>query len=94
MKKGTMFYSEHKDGGITLGYEDCNVECFGGCDYEATYNLSKESTDQFRAILAKDHSGTLEQMIIEVFGIHLDKESLSQWFDKHNIKYDLFTWIS
>jgi len=94
MDKGAMFYSDHQDGGITLGYEDMDVECFGGMDYEATYMLDPENADKLRAILSESHSGSLKEMIIEAFGLYLDKVALSSWFKEHDIEYNLNIWIS
>lgn len=93
MTKGKVMFDELADGSIRLGYVDYDVEMFGGENYEASYTIDKENTSKLREYLEKNNSGTLEEMIISEFGIHLDKKSFSAVCNENGIEYDLKTWI-
>ena len=94
MEKGKFILNEHKDGGISLSYEDYDVEFLGGSDYEVNYSLNAENANKLRSYLSAKHTGTLEEMIAEEFGISLDKKSFSQTCKDEGIAFELFTWSS
>ena len=94
MEKGTISYTEAEDGTVWFGYEDYEVECFGGGDYEVTYTLDRENAEKMFNILSERYSGTLEEMIIQHFGVHMDQDSAYNWMNEHGIEFKLFTWIS
>lgn len=94
MTKGTFWLEEKPNGGVSIGIEDYDVEAFGGADYEWIYTLDSGNIVRLTAVLAKTHTGSLEQMIAAEFGIHLDKKSMKQWFDDNGIEYEFFSWIS
>ena len=92
-KKGALLIHGGSEG-LFLSYEDYDVECFGGADYECSYSLDKDNTEKFERVLRASHKGTLEEMILEKFGKYMEKESLYAFFEEHGIEFDLFTWIS
>lgn len=94
MTKGTMLLKEHDDGSLEISYEDYDVEIFGGGDYEAIYNIDTENAEKLRRYLMKSHSGSMEEMLVDEFGIHMDKRSFASTCDENGIQYELFTWIS
>ena len=94
MEKGTMRYTEAEDGTVWFGYEDYDVECFGGGDYEVTYTLDKENAEKMTRILSEHYTGTLKEMILQHFGIHMDQDSAYSWMEQHGIVFDLYTWSS
>ena len=86
-----------KDAGtfLTVNYEDFDVECFGGCDYEVTYTLDQNNRQKlWKSLKAEGLEGTLEQMILAHFGTYLDKDSFSSYCKGQKITFDLFTWIN
>ena len=94
MTKGYAIIGETATG-LTVSYEDFDVEAFDGADYEATYTLDGENREKLRQILQTEGlRGTLEEMILEHFGRCLDKDSFSNYCDRNRIDYDLFTWNS
>ena len=94
MKKGEAIIRDSGNS-LNVNYEDFDVECFGGSDYEVTYTISEPDRQKlWDALKEEGLEGTLEQMILAHFGTHLDHGSFSDYCKKRNIKYDLFTWIS
>ena len=92
-------YQELEDGSITVSYEDYNVECFGGSDYEVIYTLSKENANKLKQILEekngknKDKEVSLKELIINRFGPNLKKESFSTFCDSNGIKYEFNSFV-
>ena len=89
-----------ENGGIELSYEDYNAESFGGADYEAIYNLTKEASDKLYNILDKEYKENggnnnldLKELIHNKFGERLEKESFAKFCDMKEIKYDLHTFV-
>lgn len=93
MTKGKVTFVERDDGSVLLSYTDYNVEIFGGDDYEVKYVIDSENVVKLREYLEKNNSGTLEEMIINEFGIHLDKKSFAAVCKEQGIEYQLNTWI-
>ena len=80
---------------LQVSYEDYEAETFGGDDYEAIYTLDEENREKLiLALLDEGLRGSFEDMILERFGVCLDKGSFAGYCDERQIKYDLFTWIS
>jgi thiamine monophosphate kinase len=80
---------------LVVNYEDFDVECFGGGDYEVTYTLDKDNRQKlYDALKDEGLQGCLEEMILSHFGEYLDKGSFCFYCDKRNIKYELFTRVS
>ena len=92
MKKSEFILKEKEDGGIELSYEDYDVEMLGGNDYEVIYSIDSENTKKLRSYLSKKHTGNLEEMIAEEFGISLDKKSFAKMCNDEGISYRLFTY--
>ena len=92
MKKSRFILKEKEDGGIELSYEDYDVEMLGGNDYEVIYSINSENTKKLRSYLSKKHTGNLEEMIAEEFGISLDKKSFAKMCNDEGISYRLFTY--
>ena len=92
MKKSEFILIEKEDGGIELSYEDYDVEMLGGNDYEVIYSINSENTKKLRSYLSKKHTGNLEEMIAEEFGISLDKKSFAKMCNDEGISYRLFTY--
>ena len=94
MTKGEAIIRD-SEASLFVSYEDYDVECFGGSDYEVIYTLDQANRRKlWKALKAENLGGTLEEMILEYFGECLDKDSFSKYCDERNIKYELFTWIS
>ena len=91
MTKGTFWLEEKEDGSVSIGIEDYDVEAFGGRDYEWIYTLDRKNRKKMTGILSQTQEGTLREMIAEEFGIHLDKKSMTQWFEENKIKYEFFS---
>ena len=94
MEKGSFWIERKQDGRTSIGIEDYDVEYFGRMDHEMIYMLDAENLKLFTKKLSEKHSGTLEQMIEEEFGIHLDQKSISMWMESCGIKYEFFSWTS
>ena len=94
MIKGEFILKEQNDSGILLSYEDYDVELLGGHDYEVNYRIDAENAKKLRSYLMEKHTGTLEEMIAEEFGINLDKKSFSQTCKDEGSSFELFTWLS
>lgn len=81
--------------GLYVSYEDYDVECFDGSDYEVIYTLDQTNRRKlWKALKAENMGGTLEEMILEHFGEYLDKDSFSNYCEERNITFELFTWVS
>ena len=94
MERGKLYVYDLPHG-LKLGYEDYDVETFGGSDYEVSYTLDEENRNKVWKLLnAEGLTGSLEEMIITYFGEYMEKESFCAFCDEHGIKYHLFTWIS
>ena len=93
MIKGTFSLIHEADGGITITIEDYDVEMFNGCDYEWLYRLDADNTAKFTEILSQTQSGSLEAMITDEFGIHLDKQSVKQWLEENGIEHEFYSWV-
>lgn len=105
MTKGTFWLERNAGGGVSIGIEDYGVEAFGGADYEWIYTFDGANTEKLIATLSKAQGingfkrflapdkGTLESMIEEEFGIHLDKKSMKLWLDSNGIAYDFNSWV-
>ena len=94
MTKGTFWISEKPDGGTSIGIEDYDVEFFDGMDHEMIYTLDPANLKLFTEKLSETHTGTFEEMLMEEFGVHLDRHSISLWMESRGIKYDFFSWTS
>lgn len=94
MIKGEAIIKD-RPAGLSINCEDFNVESFGGSDYEFIYTLDGTNRNRLWKILrSKGLTGSMEEMIIEFFGICLDKYSFSQFCEENGISFELFTWIS
>ena len=94
MTKGEAIIRESSDG-LLVSYEDFDVECFGGSDYEVTYLLDRSGREKLRKALVREGlSGTLEEMILAHFGACLDLDSFADYCDRLGIRYKFSTWIS
>jgi thiamine monophosphate kinase len=92
MEKGTLIFTDMGDRGVSFGYEDYEVECFGGGDYEVIYTLDRENAEKMTRILAEHYSGSLKEMILQHFGLHMDQDSAYNWMEEHGVVFKLFTW--
>ena len=94
MIKGEAIIKDNQTS-LSINCEDCNVECFGGSDYEFIYTLDETNRRKlWRILRSKGLAGSMEDMIIDFFGICLDKYSFSQFCEENGIRFVLFTWIS
>lgn len=83
------------DLGLSIEYEDYDVEYFDGADYEVHYSLNAESRKKLiGALQAEGRTGTLKEMILSHFGTCLEKDSFCCYCDERGIQYGLFTWNS
>ena len=48
MESSGLFFDKREEGSFTIGYEDYNVELFGGDDIEVTYYLDKDNYKIFK----------------------------------------------
>lgn len=93
MTKGKMFFTVNEDGSADIGYNDYDVEAFGGCDYEATYEFNAKNFAQLLKKIGCPEKDEAEEYIKKVFGENLDKMSFGEYCDDNKIKYKLHTWI-
>lgn len=94
MKKGYAFISESGNW-LTVGYEDREVEAFGGMDYEVTYLLDPTNREKLRSALEREGmSGPAKEMILTRFGDRLDRESFSGYCQARGIEFKQSVWIS
>lgn len=94
MLKGNAFITD-LEGSLVVGYEDLEVEAFGGMDYEATYTFDSANREKLKIALEQEGmSGSVREMILAYFGDCLDKEPFSVFCESRDITYELFTWIS
>jgi len=56
------------------------------------YSINSENTKKLRSYLSKKHTGNIEEMIVEEFGISLDKKSFAKMCNDEGISYRLFTY--
>lgn len=92
MTKGFAVIRDEREG-LSVSYEDFNVEYFDGMDYEVKYELDAANKRLLRAALAADgYEGTLQDMIRNHFGPYLDRDSFSVYCSNHEIRYKLFAW--
>lgn len=94
MSLGTFWLEEKPDGEVQLGVEDYDVAFFGGADHEMIYTLDPENAKKFFEVLSGICTGTHEEMIEEVFGIHLSKVRVGEWLKEYGIEFECFTWTS
>ena len=94
MDKGALHYMEWDDGHVEFGYEDPDVEIFGGGSYEVIYKLDKENIEKMAGILSEKHTVNLQEMIIAEFGKYLDRGSLYNWMREKGIQFDFWSWVS
>ncbi len=94
MDNGALHYMEWDDGHVEFGYEDLDVEIFGGTSYEVIYKLDKENKERMAGILSEKHTGSLREMIIAEFVVYLDKGSLYNWMKENDIEFDFWSWVS
>ena len=90
-----------EDGGISLSYEDYNVEAFGGADYEVIYTLTMEEYNKLYDNLDKEYRSKggknklyLQDLIYDKFGERLEKMSFAKFCDENGIKYKLNTFVN
>ena len=94
MLKGYAFITDSENL-LEVGYEDLEVEAFGGLDYEATYSFDSRNREKLRSALEQEGlSGSIEEMILAHFGEYLDKEPFSAFCRARGIVYELSTWIT
>ena len=90
---GKAFVTD-KGNALIVGYEDYDVEVFGGGDYEVTYLLDKENRIKlFQVLTSEGHSGNLSNMVLNHFGLSLEKESFSDYCSRHGIVFQQHVWI-
>ena len=90
---GKAFVTDKGDA-LIVGYEDFDVDLLGGGDYEATYLLSKENRLKlYKALTAEGHTGNLSHMVLDHFGLSLEKESFSDYCSRHGIVFQQHVWI-
>lgn len=94
MKKGCVYVSD-SERRLELGYEDREVEAFGGMDYEVVYTLDAANRQKLRSALEEDGaSGPLEETIPAFFGIYLEKVPFSLYCLARGIRCELSTSLS
>ena len=94
MIKGKAFVVDRPEK-LVISCEDYDVEAFDGLDYEFTYTFDGKNREKLRSILeAEGCAGSMEEMILAFFGESLDRIPVSLFCDEHEIRYDLFTWVS
>ena len=89
---GSFKINRQEDGTIKITQEDYDVECFDGMCVEVTYTLNSANAQKLFEILRQRHQGTLEDMMVEEFGIALEKQSFSAFCGEREIEYETFTW--
>jgi hypothetical protein len=96
MRDGTSGFhlTEKKDGSISIFYADYGVSQFDGGDFENTYILNADNTKLFREALAKEYSGTLDEMIEAAFGRSFSDWKFKEFCKENGIRYSNDTWVS
>ena len=93
MREGTSgFWTEEKDGKISIGYEDYGVSMFGGGDFERTYSLDVTNSQKLISALEKEYQGTLDQMLEAAFGRSFKDSEFCAFCKKHGVEYSSSTW--
>ena len=95
MRDGTSgFWLTDENGQISIGYEDYGVDMFGGGDFERTYRFDKVNSEKFREALAKEYSGTLEEMVEEAFGRNFADWKFFDFCKRYGIRFNTSSWTS
>lgn len=84
--------TEFDDGRIELFYVDFGVEMFGGTDYECTYKFDLENSEKFRWALAKQYSGSLQEMVVAAFTDPFSTRLFNEFCKEHEIVFDQSVW--
>ncbi|MBQ8432761.1 MAG: hypothetical protein IJX28_07735 [Clostridia bacterium] len=93
MREGTSgFWTEMKNGELSIGYEDYGVSQFGGGDFERTYRLDKDNTEKLIQALQREYTGSVEDMIEAAFGRNFSDSTFWAFCKTHGIEYSTSTW--
>ena len=85
---------ENNDGSLEIGYNDYNVEFFGGGDYDVSYTIEKKDAIILKEYLSTKHKGTLKEMLICEIGKNMSEIKFKKLLNTLNICPRRDSWIS
>lgn len=80
-----LLFTLNPDGSAIIGYEDYDVEIFGGSDYEVMYYLDKENFELLTKNLEILEKNNIKNCLISKFGKNFDSNKFENFCQDKNI---------
>lgn len=93
MNTSGLILTLNQDGSALIGYEDYNVEIFGGADYEVMYFLDKVNFELLIHFLKIEDKNNIKKTLIAKFGKNFNSIKFETFCQKNNIVFKRNTHI-
>lgn len=87
MKSSGLFFEKREDGSFLIGYEDYDVELFGGDDIEVTYYLDKDNYKILKEKLGLKGEMDTEIKLKRAFGLKFSSLKFCEFCQENKIEY-------
>lgn len=87
MESSGLFFDKREDGSFTIGYEDYNVEFFGGDDIEVAYYLDKDNYKIFKEKLDLKGEKDTEMKLKKALGPSFSSLKFCEFCEENKIEY-------
>lgn len=83
----------NQDGSALIGYEDYDVEIFGGADYEVMYFLDKLNFELLIHYLKIEDKNKIEKHLIAKFGKNFESDKFESFCNENKVIFKKNTHI-
>lgn len=87
MKSSGLFFEKREDGSFLIGYEDYDVELFGGDDIEVTYYLDENNYKILKEKLGLKGEMDTEIKLKRSFGLKFSSLKFCEFCQENKIQY-------
>lgn len=94
MNSSGILLSLNQDKSAAIGFEDYNVETFGGSDYEAIYYLDVDNFTKLLNSLGISSNSDIKKKLIDAFGENFNSSKFEDQCADLGIKFKRNVWIS
>lgn len=94
MNSSGLLFTQNPDGSVAIGFEDYDVEIFGGADIEIMYYLDAENFLKLLESLDISPEADIKKELMAVFGENFDTPKFVKHCDDRKIKYENHSWLS
>ena len=94
MNSSGLILTLNQDGSALIGYEDYDVEIFGGADYEVMYFLDKVNFELLIQCLGISNKNNIKKILIDKFGENFNSIKFETFCQENNIVFKRNTHIS